>query len=302
MPGDLILLTGPTAVGKTGLSINIAQNFGTEIVSADSRQIYRELNIGTAVPSNKKLATVKHHFIHSHSVFNNYNASIYESEALKVLEKLFEKYKTVLMVGGSMLYIRAICEGIDYMPDVDKELRNDLKKKMETEGIESLRIMLKNIDPVYYRETDLKNPVRIIHALEISLMSGKPYSSFRSKSNKERPFRIIKIGLNRDRKELHMRINKRVEKMIQSGLESEARHFYPYQHLNALNTLGYRELFDYFDGKISRDKAIELIKRNTRRYARKQITWFNKDTGINWFHPDQEKDIMEFINNNITGS
>jgi tRNA dimethylallyltransferase len=295
MSKNLIIVTGPTAAGKTRAGIEIARRLGTEIVSADSRQIYRELNIGTAVPSKEKLNSVKHHFIHSHSVFENYNASIYEKEALELLDKLFVKFPAVLMVGGSMLYINAICCGIDYMPDVDTELRNNLKIRMETEGIESLRMMLKQTDPAYYREADLKNPARIIRALEISLMTGKPYSSFRLKEQKKRPFKIIKIGLNLERDELYGRINRRVDKMVIAGLEEEAKKFYGQRGLNALNTPGYREFFSCFDGEISRDKAIELIKRNTRRYARKQLTWFRKDKSMKWFHPDEIPEIISYI-------
>lgn len=203
------------------------------------------------------------------------------------------------MVGGSMLYLSAICRGIDYMPDTDPGIREKLKDQLHTDGIESLRMMLKQTDPDYYRETDLKNPVRIIHALEIYLTTGKPYSSFRKKKHKHRPFKIIKTGLTRERSELHKRINNRVDKMVKEGLEHEARRFYPDRHLNAMNTLGYREFFSYFDGEISREKAVELIKRNTRRYARKQITWFNKDPEIQWFHPDEIPKIISYIKNNI---
>ena len=299
MRKTLVVLTGPTGIGKSAIAINIARHFNTEIVSSDSRQIFKELKIGTAVPSPKELAAVKHHFIHSHSITENYNASRYETEALQLLETLFAKKDIVLLVGGSMLYIDAICKGIDTMPDVDPEIRTALKTQFEKEGLESLRLQLKKQDPEYYKTVDLKNPARIIHALEICLMTGKPYSSFRSSPNKKRPFSIIKIGLNTDRQILHNRINKRVDLMMEAGLETEAKSVYPQKQLNALNTVGYRELFSFFDGEISKEKAVELIKRNSRRYARKQLTWFRKDEKMNWFEPDQAKEIIKYINKKI---
>jgi tRNA dimethylallyltransferase len=297
MAKTLIIVTGPTAIGKTRIAIETAKFFHTEIVSADSRQIYRELSIGTAVPSPEELAEIKHHFIHSHSILENYNASRYETEAIGLLENLFNIYDAVVMTGGSMLYIDAVCSGIDTMPDVDTELRDNLKTRLKEEGIESLRLQLKKLDPVYYSRVDLKNPARIVHALEISLMTGKPYSSFRTSPKKERPFTIIKIGLDCGRTELHRRINRRVDQMLEAGLEDEARKVYPLKNLNALNTVGYREFFASFSGEISKEKAIERIKRNTRRYARKQLTWFRKDPEINWFHPDEPEKIIEFLKN-----
>ena len=295
MSKTLIVLTGPTGIGKTSIGIKLAQYFNTEIVSSDSRQIFTELKIGTAVPSEKELSLVKHHFIHSHSITQNYNASRYEMEAIQLLEKLFQQNNTILLVGGSMLYIDAICKGIDIMPDVDPEIRNSFKIQLEKEGIESLRLQLKKQDPDYYKIVDLKNPARIIHALEICLTTGKPYSSFRSNPNKKRPFSILKIGLNCEREILHKRINKRVDVMLQEGLVEEAKLVYHQKHLNALNTVGYRELFNYFDEEISFDKAIELIKRNSRRYARKQLTWFRKDPEMKWFEPNQTQEIIEYI-------
>lgn len=296
----LIVLTGPTGIGKTGVGITIAHHFKTEIVSSDSRQIFKELAIGTAVPEKKELEAVKHHFIQTHSINEDYNASKYEYEALAVINNLFGNRNLVLMVGGSMLYIDAVCKGIDIMPDADPEIRKSLKEKFEAEGLESLRFQLKKLDPDYYQPVDLKNPNRIIHALEISIMTGKPYSSFRSNPKKPRPFSIIKIGLNCEREQLHQRINLRVDGMISAGLEEEARRYYPMKHLNSLNTVGYRELFSYFDGEITRDRAIELIKRNSRRYARKQLTWFRGDNEMNWFDPSQTKDIISFIENKIS--
>jgi tRNA dimethylallyltransferase len=299
MTKHLIIITGPTAIGKTRVAIETANFFNTEIVSADSRQIYRELNIGTAVPSKAELNSIKHHFVHSHSIQDTYNASRFETEAMELLEDLFKKYDVVVLTGGSMLYIDAICKGIDTMPDVDPELRQNLKNSLKENGIESLRVQLKKLDPDYYRQVDLKNPARIVHALEICLMTGRPYSSFRTSPNKERPFSILKIGLNCNRAELHHRINQRVDKMVEAGLEEEARSVYPLKHLNSLNTVGYRELFAHFNGEITKEKAIELIKRNSRRYARKQLTWFRKDAEMNWFTPQDSAKIIKFIQNKI---
>ena len=296
----LIVLTGPTGIGKSGIGIKLAQHFGVEIVSSDSRQIFKELTIGTAVPGADELAAAKHHFIQTHSLIENYNASRYETEALNVINSLFEKHNLVLLVGGSMLYIDAVCNGIDIMPDADPVIRKSLKNTLETEGLESLRFQLKKIDPDYYNTVDLKNPNRIIHALEICYMTGKPYSSFRSNPKKTRPFSIIKIGLNCEREKLHHKINTRVDKMIEAGLEEEAGKLHHLKHLNALNTVGYRELFSFFDGETTRETAIELIKRNSRRYARKQLTWFRNDNEMNWFEPEQIDDIIAFIENRIS--
>lgn len=299
MQKHLIVLTGPTGIGKTKIGIQIAQHFKTEIVSADSRQIYKEMTVGTAVPGIEELNAVKHHFIQTHSINEVYNASRYENEALDVIDSVLETNNLVLLVGGSMLYIDAVCRGIDIMPDADPEIRKMLKDKLENEGLESLRYQLKKLDPDYYNSVDLKNPNRIIHALEISIQTGKPYSSFLLYPKKIRPFSIIKIGLNCDRKKLHNRINTRVDQMIDSGLENEALNLYHLKHLNALNTVGYRELFAYFDGETTREKAIELIKRNSRRYARKQLTWFRNDNEMNWFEPEQSDEIITFIEKRI---
>lgn len=295
MPKTLVVIVGPTGIGKTSVGIKIANHFNTEIISSDSRQIFKELNIGTAVPSVQELAAVPHHFIHSHSISENYNASKYENEVLELLTNLFTKKDIVLLVGGSMLYIDAICNGIDYLPDSEPEIRQELQLQFETNGIESLRLQLKKLDPDYYAIVDLKNPNRIMHALEICFMTGKPYSSFRSDSTKKRPFSIIKIGLNCNREILHNRINDRVDLMIKNGLENEALKLYPQKHLNSLNTVGYREWFTHFDGEITKEKAIELIKRNSRRYARKQLTWLRKDPKMNWFEPNQTTEIISFI-------
>lgn len=295
----LVVVTGPTGIGKTPAGIAIARHFNTEIVSCDSRQMYREMMTGTAVPSPSELNAVRHHFIQTLSIEQYYNASQYENDALQLLGQLFKKYDIVLMVGGSMLYIDAVCSGIDTMPDVDQEIRKALKTEYHESGLESLRLKLKNLDPEYYKKVDLKNPGRIIHALEICLTTGKPYSSFLSNPKKQRPFTIIKIGLNCNRAELHGLINRRVDEMVRNGLEAEARELYPRRHLNALNTVGYREFFDCFDGKITREKAIELIKRNTRRYARKQLTWFRNDPDVHWFGPHEIVNIIAFIEKQI---
>ncbi|HWR99019.1 MAG TPA: tRNA (adenosine(37)-N6)-dimethylallyltransferase MiaA [Prolixibacteraceae bacterium] len=291
----LIVLLGPTGVGKTALSLSIAKHFQTEIISCDSRQLYREMSVGTAVPEKELQELVPHHFIQSHSITDRYNAARFESDVLELLKSLFLKHPVVLMTGGSMLYIDAVCKGIDDLPDIDPELRTTLVERMKQEGIENLRAELKLLDPEYYREADLQNPARIIHALEICYMTGRSFSSQRTKTSKERDFRIVKIGLNRDRTELYDRINMRVDAMMQSGLEEEARRLFPYRDLNNVHTVGYRELFDYFEGLCTREEAVERIKANTRKYARKQLTWFRKDPGIHWFHPDQSAGILEFL-------
>lgn len=296
----LIVLTGPTGIGKTSTGLELAKHFNTEIVSSDSRQIFKELQIGTAVPTKNELAEVQHHLIQNHSIIEDFNVSKFENEAINIINSLFNKYNIVLLVGGSMLYIDAVCKGIDNMPDINPEIRKMLKEKHDSEGIESLRFQLKKIDPDYYYSVDLKNTNRILHALEISLITGKPYSSFLSNPKKKRIFSVIKIGLNCEREKLHNIINTRVDKMINAGLEDEARKLYHLKHLNALNTVGYRELFAFFDNEISREKAIELIKRNTRRYARKQLTWFRNDSEMNWFEQNQTNKIITFIEHKIS--
>lgn len=295
----LIVIIGPTAIGKTDLCIDLAESFNTEIISADSRQIYKELNIGTAKPGEDELNRVKHHFIGTKSIFDYYTAGMFELDVLKLLEDLFKKHEQVIMTGGSGLYINAVCEGIDALPKVDPEIRNKLIKQYEQEGIQSLRQDLKRLDPDYYEMTDLKNPKRLLKALEITVMTGKPYSSFLTNPNKKRPFNILKIGLNRDRQELYDIINKRVDQMVNKGLLDEAKALYKHRKLNAMNTVGYKELFDYFDGNINYERAIELIKRNTRRYAKRQITWFSRDKEIKWFHPNDQEKIKQYINQQI---
>jgi len=291
----LIVILGPTAVGKTRTAIEVARSINTEIISCDSRQIYRELKIGTAVPSESELAEVKHHFIQNKSIYDYYNASMFEFEVMDLLDTLYGKYKHVLMVGGSGLYINAVCYGIDDLPAVDPGLRKELLEKYETEGIESIRKQLKFLDPGYYAKVDLKNHKRILKAIEVCLMTGRPYSSFLKNSKKERPFKILKVGLSVNREELYERINNRVDRMIENGLQKEARQYYKDRHLNALNTVGFKELFDYFDNRITLEEAVRLIKRNTRNYARKQLTWFKKQKDITWFSPDEISKITDFI-------
>ncbi len=300
----LIIILGPTASGKTDLSVKIAQKFDTEIVSADSRQIFKEMTIGTAVPEKEYLQSVKHHLIQTHSVTEYYNAYIYEQEVLNILENdIFKRKDIAVMCGGSMMYIDAVCNGIDFAPDRDENLRNQLWKRFENEGIEPMKEQLKQLDPKYYEQCDLKNHTRIIKALEVCIQTGKPYSSFRKGIKKERNFEIIKIGLNYPREILHERINKRVDIMMENGLLNEVKGLQQYQHLMPLNTVGYRELFDFFDGKTDLQTAVELIKRNTRRYAKKQITWFNKTIDNQWFNPStDEVDIMQSINLQLQNS
>ena len=292
---NLIVILGPTGIGKTDLSIEIAKNFNTEIISSDSRQIYKELKIGTAPPSKEQLNAVKHHFIANKSIHDYFNASMYEFDVIDLLSELFKEKDFVLLVGGSGMYIDAVCYGIDELPTIDDEIRSNLLKQYETEGIASLRFTLKRLDPKHYKTVDLNNHKRILKALEVSIQTGKPYSSFLTNKKKKRNFNIIKIGLNKDRDELHETINNRVDKMIEQGLINEAKSFYKSKGVNALKTVGYKELFDYFAGEIDLQTAIELIKRNTRRYARRQLTWFRKYEKIEWFEPSERNKIIEYI-------
>jgi tRNA dimethylallyltransferase len=302
MENTLIVLLGPTSIGKTDISITIARHFNCEIISADSRQFYREMIIGTAVPSEEQLAEIKHHFIRFISAGDYYSASLFERDVLKILPGLFKKNNLVLMTGGSAMYIDAVCSGIDDIPDVDPSVREKYTSKYQEEGISGLRLALKILDPDHYEKVDLRNPKRIIRALEICETTGRPYSSFLTKQKQERDFRIIKTGLERPREELYKRINERVDEMISSDLEKEAENLYELRHLNALNSVGYREFFDFLEGKITRDKAIELIKRNTRRYAKRQLTWWGKDKEIRWFEADKADKIIEYIETAIRNS
>lgn len=295
----LIVLIGPTGVGKTELSLRIAEHFHTHIISSDSRQLYADLKIGTAAPTAEQLRRVPHHFVGTLQLTDYYSAAQYESEVLAVLDDLFKQHETVLLTGGSMMYVDAICKGIDDIPTVDAETRALMLQRYEEEGLERMCAELKLLDPEYYKIVDLKNPKRVIHALEICYMTGKTYTSFRTQQKKARPFRIVKIGLTRDRAELYEHINRRVDLMIEEGLVEEAKAVYPYRHLNSLNTVGYKEIFKYLDGEWELPFAIEKIKQNSRIYSRKQMTWFKRDHEIQWFHPAQEEEILAHLHSKI---
>ena len=291
----VIVVLGPTGVGKTYISIHLAQLFNCPIISSDSRQFYGELKIGTAVPSEEQLKIVKHYFIGSHSIFDKYNAGQFEIDVLQLLDQLFEKNNTVLLVGGSMMYIDAVCNGMDNIPEISAETRLKWTEIYKDKGLEYCQEELKKLDPDHYKIVNLKNPKRVLHALEVCTESGKTYTEFRKGVRKIRPFNIVKIGLNRTRTELYERINYRVDEMLNDGLLSEAEPFYKYRTLNTLNTVGYKEVYQYMDGKISYESAVEMIKQNTRRYAKRQLTWFGKDSEITWFHPDQEEEILNHL-------
>jgi tRNA dimethylallyltransferase len=291
----LIVLLGPTGVGKTALSLQLAQKLDSPIISADSRQLYKDLAIGTAAPTAKDLRLVKHYFVGNLQLADYYSASQFEEDVVRLLAELHETHEAVLMSGGSMMYIDAVCKGIDEIPTIDETLRAEILALFEKEGLEPIRQRLKILDPVFYNQVDLQNAKRVIHALEICLMTGKPYSSLRSYSVKERPFQIVKIGLTRERDELYDRINQRVDQMMADGLLDEAHAVYPYRHLNSLNTVGYKELFQFLEGNCPLDAAIEKIKQNSRIYSRKQMTWFKRDNEIGWFHPDDIKGISKYL-------
>ena len=294
----LFVLIGPTGVGKTELSLSIAERLGCDIVSADSRQMYADLKIGTAAPTPDQLKRVKHHFVGNLSLTDYYSAARYEEEAINCITQLFNSCDYALLTGGSMMYVDAVCKGIDDIPTVDAETRAFMMERYEQEGLDPLCAELRLLDPEYYRVVDLKNPKRVIHALEICHMTGRTYTSYRTQSCKKRPFRIVKIGLRREREELYERINRRVDIMMKDGLLEEVKSVLPYRHLNSLNTVGYKELFMFLDGEWTLDFAVEKIKQNSRIYSRKQMTWFKRDTDIQWFHPDEADDILALVEQN----
>jgi len=291
----LLVVVGPTGSGKTDLSIRLARYYAAPVLSTDSRQVYRGMPIGTAQPSGDQLQAAEHHFIASHDIKDNLSCGEYEVQALERLGKLFADHDYVVAVGGSGLYVRALCEGMDDLPQADESLRAELGRRLEAEGVGALAEQLRELDPVYYEVVDRSNPARVVRALEVCLQTGRPYSEQRTGERRSRPFGIVKIGVDLPRAELYDRINRRVDRMLADGLEAEARAMYPYRELNALQTVGYREFFDYFDGRTSYDEAVELIKRNSRRYAKRQLTWFRRDPEIRWFRPDDDDAILEYI-------
>lgn len=292
----LIALIGPTGVGKTDLSLELAQHCHCSIVSADSRQIFSGISIGTAAPTPEQLQQVKHYFVHTLPLDGYYSAARYADEALSLLDTtLYPQNPVALLSGGSMMYVDAVCNGIDDIPTITTDTRQMLQQRYAEVGIDALRDELRLLDPTYYAKADLKNPKRIVHALEVCYQTGRPFSSFHTAAKVERPFNIIKIGLNRERSELFQRINTRVDLMMQQGLLDEARRVYPMRHLNSLNTVGYKEMFAYIDGLCTLDEAVEKIKKNTRVYAKKQLTWFKRDADIHWFHPDEREKVIDFI-------
>lgn len=297
----LVVMVGPTAVGKTDLCVQLAKHYQTAIISADSRQFFREMTIGTAKPPQVEQQGIPHYFINSHSITQEYNAGAYEQDVLLLLQKLFEETDVVIITGGSGLYIRAVCEGMDEMPETDAALREKLTRQYEEEGLQPLLHKLEQLDPAYFDQVDKANPQRVIRAVEVSLSSGAPYSSFRKSEKQERPFHIIKIGLTRDRNELYQRIDQRMDLMLQQGLLKEATQLYPHRAHNALQTVGYKEIFDYIEGKYDWEEAVRLLKRNSRRYAKRQLTWFNKDPEeFAWFHPQQWEEIVYYIDERMT--
>ena len=294
MKKKLLVILGPTAIGKTAIAIKVALHFNTEIISADSRQFYKELNAGTAKPSDAELNKVKHHFINSLSIQEPYNVGQFEIDCLACLDKLFTSHDVAVAVGGSGLFIDAMCHGMDQLPESDLELRTELNKLLSENGIEALQKKLSQLDPEYYKKVDGSNPHRLIRAVEVCILTGMKYSDLRKKDKKERNFDIIKIGLDDERSKVYRKINHRVDEMIKNGLQEEVESLFSYRQLNALQTVGYKELFDYLQKKITLEEAIELIKRNTRRYAKRQLTWFRRDNEITWFNPEHVDDILQF--------
>lgn len=296
MQNTLIVVVGPTGIGKTKVAIELANYFNTDIISADSRQVFKEISIGTAAPTSEELAQAKHHLIAHKSLEDYYSSWEFEQDVLVLSNNLFPSSNPLIMVGGSMMYVDAVCKGIDDIPTIDPTLRNVVMAQFNEVGLEGMRRQLKQLDPVYYEQIDLKNSKRVIHAVEICLMAGQPYSALRTNSIKERPFRIVKVGLDIPRDLLYTRINQRVDKMVESGLVEEVKSVFHLRHLNSLNTVGYKEIIQYLEGEISLDEAIELIKRNTRRYAKRQLTWFRKDQSTQWFEPNETTKIIEYLN------
>lgn len=292
----LFVIVGPTGVGKTSLCLKVAEHLNTVIINADSRQVFKEIPVGTAAPTKDERKSIRHFFVGNLHINEYYNASKYEQDVLKLLNILFKYKDNVIMSGGSMMYVDAVCKGIDDIPSVDDNIRKTLQERFDKEGLSGISKELALLDPDYYAIVDKNNHKRIIHALEICLSTGKPYSSFRKNTTKERPFRIIKIGLNMDRQRLYERIDLRVEQMIHDGLIQEALNVYEYKDLNALNTVGYKETFEYLDGSCTLDNAIFRIKSNTHKYCRKQLTWFRRDPNIHWFSPDNIEEIINYIN------
>ena len=288
----LYVLLGPTAVGKTELALQMAEKLGSPILNCDSRQIYRGMEIGTAAPTKEQQERVKHYFVGTHDIGSYYSAAQYEQDVLSLIEELSSTHKSLLLSGGSMMYLDAVCNGIDDIPSVDADMRETLRNRLANGEIDEMRSELRLLDPDYYHTADTRNPKRVVHALEVCYTSGRPYSSFLTKERKPRPFNIVKIGLRRERQELFDRINKRVDAMMAEGMLDEARSLYPFRKENALNTVGYKELFHYLDGKWELPFAVEKIKKNTRDYAKKQMTWFAHDTSIQWFHPDDASSIL----------
>ncbi len=308
---SLIVITGPTGVGKTELCLQIAEHYGVDIINADSRQIFAEIPIGTAAPTAQQMQRVRHYFVGSHHISDYYSASSYEQDVLKLLQTLQPPtpitqhpspnthHPIALLAGGSMMYIDAVCNGIDDIPNIREDIREEMKRRLEVEGLDALLEELSRLDPEHYAIVDRKNPRRILHALEICHQTGKTYTSFRTGEKRKRPFNIIKIGLNRDRDELYERINQRVLDMMEHGLEQEARSMLPHRELNALNTVGYKEMFQYFDGAIPLEEAVRQIQSNSRRYARKQLTWYKRDAEMQWFHPENVKEIVNYIDSRL---
>jgi tRNA dimethylallyltransferase len=295
----LIVIVGPTASGKTALSIKLAKFFDTEVISADSRQLYKEMSIGTAKPTEEEMEGINHHFIDSHSIEEDYSIGKYEKDALKLLENLFDKKEVVILTGGSGLYVKVLCEGMDEVPETDPEIRDELNAKYRDYGLEPLIEELQQVDPEYFAIVDQSNPQRVIRALEVFWSTGSPFSQFRTGEKKQRDFSIIKIGILWDRKKLYERIDRRMDLMLENGLFAEAEKLISYKDKNALQTVGYKEIYDFLEGKYDKEEAIRLLKRNSRRYAKRQMTWFNKDKEITWFSPEQEEDIINFIKSQI---